>query len=552
MFNGNRGGNTTASMLLGLLSGGRMQYEPQLALQVRYGGAYFQDDWRANERLTLNLGLRWDTDRPLTERFNRTSWFDFQAPLPIQAPGVGPLHGGLVFAGRNGAPRGNKNPDNNNFAPRVGLAYKLSRHLVLRSGFGMFFTPTTGIGPSTGSTGAISFNAVTNITTTIDGGRTPFTALADPFPQGFNQPSNGSEGLLTFIGQSINGQARFDRVPYTAQWNFDVQYELPNEMLVDAAYAGNAGVKLLAQAQFDQLSDQYLALGDELNRSVTNPFFGLIPATSSIGQRTTTVSQLLRPYPLLTGLQQTWGSLAHSSYHALQVKFRKRYRGGLQMLAAYTWSKMLDDFSSVGGYGQSYPGYTNHNRRDLDKALSSLDVAHHLVVNFQYDLPFRPGGRLLRAVAGGWGLNGITTIQSGMPVSISSAANTTNSLGGTQRPSSTSQSTRTPGGVKDRIDQYFDARAFINPPRYTFGNVGRTLPDNRAPYLQVWDLSVLKNIPVRESKRVEFRAEFFNVLNSVNFLPPEGDAATFGRPQFGTLTDAERARIIQFGLKLHF
>src|SRR5262249_46206396 len=157
--------------------------------------------------------------------------------------------------------------------------------------------------------------------------------------------------------------------------------------------------------------------------------------------------------PLLTGLQQTWGSLAHSSYHALQMKFRKRYRGGLQMLAAYTWSKLIDDFSSVGGYGQTYPGYTNHNRRDLDRALSSLDAAHHLFGNFQSDLPIRPAGRLLRAVAGGWSLNGITTIQSGMPISVSSAANTTNSLGGTQRPNSTGLSSRTPGGVKDRLDQ---------------------------------------------------------------------------------------------------
>jgi hypothetical protein len=551
-FNSNRGGHSVATMLLGLMSGGRIQYEPQLALQVRYGGVYFQDDWRVNDRLTLNLGLRWDTDRPLTERFDRTSWFDYNAPLPIQVPGLGPLHGGLVFAERNGAPRGNKDPDNNNFAPRIGLAYKATQHLVLRSGFGVFFTPTTGIGPSTGSTGALSFNAVTNITSSIDGGRTPFTTLSNPFPQGYNQPSNGAEGLLTFIGQSINAQSRYDRVPYAAQWNFDIQYELPNQMFVDAAYAGNAGVKLLAQTQFDQLPDQYLALGDELNRTVANPFFGIIPATSSIGQRTTTAAQLLRPYPQLTGLQQTWGSLAHSSYHSLQMKFRKRYRGGLQMMAAYTWSKLLDDFSSVGGYGQSYPGYTNHNKRFLDKTLSSLDVAHHVVLNYQYDLPFRPGGRLLRTVAGGWSLNGGTAIQSGMPIPILSLANTTNSLGGGQRPNSTGKSSRTPGGAKERIDRWFDAASFVNAPRYTFGNVSRTLPDNRGPYLQDWDFSVLKNFPIRESKRLEFRAEFFNAFNNVNFLPPEGAAADFGRPQFGTLTDAERARVIQFGLKLHY
>src|SRR5207248_11021213 len=180
---------------------------------------------------------------------------------------------------------------------------------------------------------------------------------------------------------------------------------LPNQMLVEAAYAGNAGIRLLAQNQLDQLPDQYLSLGDGLTRTVANPFFGIIPATSSIGQPTTTQAQLLRPYPQLTGLQQTWGSLAHSSYHSMQLKFRKRYRSGLQMQAACTWAKMLDDFSSVAGYGQTYPGYTDFNNRRLDKSLPSLAVAHHLAVNYEYDIPFKPAERLLRAVAGGWSLN---------------------------------------------------------------------------------------------------------------------------------------------------
>ena len=211
-------------------------------------------------------------------------------------------------------------------------------------------------------------------------------------------------------------------------------------------------------------------------------------------------------------------------------------RGGLQMMAVYTWSKILDDFSSVGGYGQSYPGYTDHNKRFLDKSLSSLDVAHRLVFNYEYDLPLRPAGRLLKTLIGGWNINGGTSIQSGMPIPILSFANTTFSQGGAQRPNSTGKSSRTPGGDKDRIDHWFDNTAFVNPPRYTFGNVGRTLPDNRGPALQSWEFSVLKNIPIRESKRLEFRAEFFNAFNNVNFLPPEAAAADFGRPQFGTLT----------------
>ena len=507
-FNGNVGGNSIASMLLGVMSGGNIHNEPLLALQVLYGGVYFQDDWRVSNRLTVNLGLRWDSDRPLTERFNRTSWFDFNAPLPIKPAGLPPLYGGLVFAGRNGAPRGNKDPDNNNFAPRIGLAYKASDRLVLRSGFGVFYNPTTGIGPSASSTGALSFNAITNITNTIDGGRTPFTILSDPYPQGFNGASNGGDGLLTMLGQAINAQARYDRVPYTAQWNFNVQYQIREEMLLDIAYAGNAGVKLLAQAQLDQLPDQYLALGDGLSRSVANPFSGIIPTTSSLGQATTTVGQLLRPYPQFTDVQHTWGTFAHSTYHGLQVKFRKRYHSGLQMLVSYSWSKMLDDYSSVGGYGQTYPTYTNFNKLYLDKAVSWLDVAHHLVINYQYDLPFKPKERLLRAVAGGWALNGVTTIQSGQPIQVTSAANTLGAFDGTQRPNSTGISSQTPGSVKQRVDNYFNLAAVSTPPRYTFGNVPRMLPDNRGPGLANWELSVLKNIPIHEAKRTEFRAEF--------------------------------------------
>ncbi|HTM49392.1 MAG TPA: TonB-dependent receptor [Bryobacteraceae bacterium] len=555
-FNGNVGGNSIASMLLGLMNTGVLQQEPNLALQVRYGGAYFQDDWRVNTRLTVNAGLRWDTDRPLTERWNRTSWFDFNAVSPLKVPGLAPLTGGLVFAGRNGTPRGNKDPDNNNFAPRFGMAYKLSDRLVVRSGFGIFFNPTTGIGPGTGSVGALSFNAITNVTTSIDGGRTPFTTLSNPFANGYNQPTNGADGLLTFVGQSINAQFRRDRVPYSMQWNADIQYELPNSMLLDVAYAGNSGVKLLAQSQLNQVPDQYLALGDGLTRAVPNPFLGILPATSAIGQATVTQAQLLRPYPFLTGLQQTWGSFGHSSYHALQVKFRKRYRNGLQMLVAYTWSKMLDDFSSVAGFlGQQNPGFTNNNKRFLDKSLSTTDTPQRLVVNYEYDLPFGSGRKFLNrkgivnVLAGGWSANGIASFQSGVPIAVSSVTDTTNSLGGVQRPDRTGLPAETPGAVGARIDNYLDRNAFAVPARFTFGNSGRLLPDARNPGLAIWDLSVLKLIPIHEKRRLEFRAEFFNIFNHVNFASlPEGNTV-FGRPQFGTVTDAERARIIQLGMK---
>jgi Carboxypeptidase regulatory-like domain/TonB dependent receptor len=557
VFNGNVGGHPIASMLLGAMAGGRIQNEPALALQVLYGAVFVQDDWRVTNRLTLNLGLRWDSDRPLTERFDRTSWFDFDAVVPIDVPRLPPLRGGLVYAGRDGRPRGNKDPDNNNFAPRVGLAFKVTNALVVRSGFGVFFNSSTGIGPGSGSTGALGFNAVTPVVTSNNGGRTPATMLSNPFPNGFNFPNESPVDLRAQIGQGIGAQVRSDRTPYSMQWNLNLQYELPGQMLLDAAYAGNAGVKLLAQAELNQLPDEYLALGDALNQTIDNPFYGLLPANVALGAPTITEGQLLRPFPHLTGLTHTWGSLAHSSYHALQFKFRRRFSGGMQFLTAYTWSKTLDDFSSVAGFlNLQNPGYTNNNKRNLDKSLSAQDIPHRFVVNYQWELPFGKGKKLfnrdgvMNTLLGGWSLNGVTTIQSGVPISIGSVANTTNSYGGGQRPDATGISSITEGGAKERYPQWIDPAAFVNPPRYQFGTVGRFLPDNRGPHYFASDLSVLKEFRFSETKRLQFRAEFFNVFNQVNFRNPSG--LTFGRPDFGRITDAEAARIIQFGLKLYY
>lgn len=554
IFNRAGGGDAVASMLLGLASGGQMRSEPVLALQVKYAAFYVQDDWRLNDRLTLNLGLRWDADFPQTERFDRASWFDLDAPLPLQVPGMGPFRGGLVFAGARtpGAPRGIKDLDKNNFAPRLGLAYKVSNRLVARTGAGFFFNPTTGFGPNATNAGALGFNAITPFTSSIDGGRTPYTTLSNPFPDGFIPPENGQNGLLTFAGQGVNGNFRYDRVPYSVQWNFNLQYELPESMLLDVAYAGSSGVKLQANSQQNQIPDSALALGDTLNAVVANPFLGVLPAATNLGRATTTRAQLLRPYPWLTGLTQQWGAMAHSSYHALQTKFRKRYAHGLQFLLAYTWSKTIDDVSSVAGFlGDQNPGFTNNNRRDLDRSVSAAHTPHNLVFNYQWELPFGKGqSGALKQALGGWILNGITSIQSGSPISIDSRTNTTGSQGGGQRPDSTAISSAMPGSVKDRIYGWFNPAAFVDAQPYTFGTVGRFLPDNFGPASQNWDVSILKNFPVTERFRLQFRAEMFNTFNIVNFRNPSG--TTFGQPGFGRITGADAARVIQFGLKLYY
>ena len=560
-YNGNSGGNAIASMLLGLMNAGTISYSPALALEVPYVGAFVQDDWRVTSKLTLNLGLRWDSDRPMTERYNRLSYFDFNAPLPVTVPGLAPLHGGLEFANQNGNPRTIKNPQNLNFAPRFGLAYKLTNKLVLRSGAGIFYGPTTNTGPSAASVGALTYDSTTTVTTTLDGGRTPYTTLSNPYPNGFVQPTNGSQGLLSLLGQSLSIQNKGDRTPYAAQWNFDLQYQFAGDSLLDVAYVGNAGVRLLQQTQIDQLPDADLSLGAALTKSVPNPFYGIIPSTSSIGLATTTAGQLLRPYPQFTGIQTQWTTMSHSSYNALQLKYHKRYANGLQFLVAYTWSKMIDDYSSAscGCFAGviAVPANTDNNNLALDRSLSMLDIPHHLVANYQYELPFGKGKRFLNrggalnTLVGGWSVNGITTLQSGFPISLTSNANTTGSNGGTQRPDTVlGQSTRSPGSVGQRINGYFNLAAFTNPALYQFGTVGRMLPDNRGPYLFNWNLSFLKHIPIHESVHLELRAELFNAFNHVNFQNPSG--VTYGLPTFGTITSTYDPRIIQVAAKFFF
>ena len=567
-FNRGSQGNSVASMLLGVMNGGRIRFEPALSQQTPYWGFYIQDDWRLSDALTVNLGLRWDQDRPITERYNRAGWFDFdisQPALVLDTPGIErQVVGGLQFAGVNGNPRHIKNYDNNNIAPRFGLAYKVTRRLVIRTGMGVFFNPTTGFGPGTATAGAVSFNSLSPVIGSQDGGRTPFTDVSDPFPLGFNTPSNGAEGLATFLGQSPAAIVRTDRTPYSMQWNFNIQYELPDSWLVDAAYAGNSGVKLLGSGvQFNQIHNDYQSLGDRLNDQVENPFFGVIPSNLGLGRRMISLGQLLRPYPHFSGVNTPRGYEFHSTYHALQMKVRKRYTSGLQLLAAYTWSKMIDDVSSVAGFvGAQNPGYTNHYDKRLDKSLSALDIAHRLVFNYQYELPFGKGKALLNRggwvnqVLGGWNLNGVTTMQSGLPVGITSRFNNLNAFGGRQTPNRVSgQSPLTDGPVVDRLGgrfadrPYFNVGAFEQPEPFMFGDMGNIMPDAREPKYFNWDLSIVKNFPFNERTTLQFRAEFFNFFNNTVFRRPN---TSFGNNNFGNITAAESARVGQLGLKLYF
>jgi hypothetical protein len=535
-------GHGFASFVLGI-AGGSVQRVPRVAQQSRYYAVYLQDDWRLTPRLTLNLGLRYDYETPRNDRFNQLANFDFNAQPPLR--GAGP--GALAYVGAGGLSRYQADPDRNNFAPRIGLALKLTPKTVVRTGGGIFFAANTGVGTGGAAFGVSGFEASTTVVTSLDG-VTPVTFLSNPFPSGYNTPSGNRLGAATLLGQSIAFFDRGNRIPYSAQWNFNIQRELPGALLFEVGYAGSRGVKFPQARTLNQIPDSALALGADLRTQVPNPFFGQI-TSGPLSSATVARAQLLRPYPHFDAVTSSLATWAGANYHALQTKLERRYAHGLTLLASYTFSKMIDDTTGVwAGEALGGGGFQNWNNLRADRSVSELDQTHRLVLTGVYELPF---GRNLRGPAGkivkGWEIGAIASALSGGPIGIGSAVNNTFSQGGGQRPNWTGVSTRLANPTPDR---WFDTAQFSNPLSYAFGNAGRTFAGSRSDGTARVDLTLSKNTPLTERMVLQFRAEFFNISNMPRFAPPN---VSFGAAPFGVVSAmGDSARIVQFGLKLNY
>ncbi len=536
-------GHSVASFLLGFPSSGSIDFNPAISISYRYFGWYVQDDIRVTRNLTLNVGLRHELETGRDERYNRLSWFDPSAPSPIaQQVGISNLSGGLRFVGVDGNPRRQLDLDKNNFGPRFGFAYNVASKTVLRGGYGIFYLPLTGddTGQSLGGSG---FFAGTSFLSSQDGGITPADRLSNPFPRGLNQPVGSSQGLLTLLGQDIANVFRNNRSAYAQGWNFNVQRELPGNVLVDVAYAGNKSTKLPINQNINQLPDQYLSMGSALLQQVTNPFARFV-SVGPLSQATVSRGQLLRPFPHFTNLNIRALHAGSSIYHSMQLKVERRFSRGFSLLGAYTVSKMITDATSRLSINFSNPGYQNNNNLRAERALGNVDIPQRFVISYNYELPFR------HRWLGGWQVKGITVLQSGPPLGLGTSANQTNSFGGGSRPNNNGTSAKiASGSTVERLNRYFDTSVFSQPPAFTFGNVSRTLPDVREPGLVNFDFSVIKNTRLHERANLQLRGEFFNFLNNTNFGAP---GTTLGTGTFGVIGSAADARTIQFGLKLLF
>lgn len=552
-----------ASYLIGLPTSGLHQFQDATSLQFLYSGFYAQDDWKITPKLTLNLGLRFDIETGPTERYNRITWFDPNAPNPLaQASGL-PLKGSVRFAGRDGNPR-QRWETATGWGPRAGFAYQFTPKTVLRGGYGIFYLPTIQRIFISGNPG---FTVDNPFVATIDG-VTPVGSISNPYPNGLNHLAGAATGALTGAGTSVGANLYNTPLSYVQQWNLDVQRELGGNLVIDAAYAGNHGLRLPISPNRNALNTVYYgSIGDanrvaQLNGLVDNPFFGLIQ-TGPLATSKIQANQLLRQFPQYTGLTEQVLPIGSNIYHSLQLRAQKRMSAGISAMAAYTLSKNIGNVNNLttGFLDTGSPGYQYDLDLHNERSLLPSDIPQRFAGTFVWDLPFGRGraiGKdahgLLGQLIGGWQINGIVTFQSGFPLTLSAAG---------LPPYAGSRPSRVPGvrvitsgAIVDRIGgvstptKYMDPAAFRPARSFEFGDTPRLMPDLRGPGIRNLDFSLFKNFPIGEQARVQLRAEAFNATNTVRFGNP---GTTLGTPGFGVIGgQANSPRQIQLAAKLIF
>lgn len=512
-------GNALASLLLGQVNAFTIDIQKQVIQPRAHFAEFFVgDDWKVSQRLMLNLGTRYTLNFPSTEKHDQGAVFNLNTQVLDFPHTARQLHWG-------------------DFGPRAGLAYRIGDSWVIRSGYGMMFFEQSGI-------------------------TTPFTIPQFPFIQTVGQqsqdnvnaafllssgpavqvtPPNPNSGL----GQGVFGVDRTNGSGYSQQWNFTAEKTFGKNWNVEVSYLGSKNARLgIPDPNINQLPSQYLSMGSALLTKVPNPYFGQIPASSSLGAATLAQQLLLRPYPRFTNIALFRDNVGQSTYNAAGAKLEKRLSHGLTVTASYTFSKLIDDASSV--FSQTIftgpilgnTGAADANNRHLEKDVSSGDIPRVFALGWVYDIP-----RLWKI--SGWQLGGLVRVQAGDAVAIIQAVNNNSSLGyAVQRPSRVSSPNEFAGRT---VAEYFNTAAFTAAPQFVIGNSSRN--PVRGPGLQNADMMIGKTFRLTERLSLEFRAEAFNLSNTPPLNDPNG---SFGSAAFGSITSAGNPRDFEFVAKVHF
>lgn len=494
---------------------------------------YVQDTYKVNSRLTLNAGLRYELPFPYTEIHNRqTLWIPGrQSVVMPDAPA------GLLYPGDAGVPAGLIPTFKKAFAPRIGLAWDVrgDGKWLLTSAYGMFYEPyyTGQGGPLQSPISAPPYLQTPQIS---------LPNFSDPFNG--NPPINGAYSTpLTNLTLSSNLP-----LPYTQDWDLNLQRSFGKDFLFEIGYVGTKGTHL---PRFIEGNPAVFVPGTD---SSGQP----ISTSSNADQRRLYSGCTLNDPPNTCTYSSTGliAGIANSSYNAMETSLRKRFSGGSSFLASYTWSKSIDDASSFNMTGSAAKPVAGENDLaqnpfDLsaERGLSLFDARHRFVLSYEWALPWwkEPHGWYQRAL-GNWQLNGIATLMSGTPFTV---FDSTDVAAQGSAPEISGFSSQRPNLVGDpnagphQVDNWFNANAFqpVTTPGQ-FGTAGRNIV--LGPAYRNWDVSAVKNVRVAESKQVQFRAEFFNVLNHTNFRLPDSDVRS---PTYNHILAAQAPRLMQFALK---
>jgi hypothetical protein len=493
-------GNPLADLLIGapLFTGGA-RLDNHQHLRTESYNFYVNDSFRVRPDLTIVMGLRYEYNSPPVDVDDRANVYD-------------PATGTLVRVGANGIPSAGYESDRNNFAPRVGFAWSLGaeKTTVLRAGYGIYYDQSA-LAPGEG----LYFNPPffdSNIFFPLPG--LPLS-LSDPFPDDFPFP----------LPDTASTFQRDLRTAYMQHWNVNVQRQIGRSRILELAYVGSKGTKLVAA------------------RDINQP-------------RPSTAQPNLRPNPLFDDIN-ILESRANSNYNSLQVRFQQSLDFGLSLLSSYTWSKSIDDasgfFTSAGD--PNFPQDSLNVR--AERGRSNFDIRHRLSVSYSYDLPFGRGRAILAdsgwatALLSGWQTFGIVTLQTGRPFTVallseidqSNTGRSTLGFGANDRPDVVGD----PEVSDPSPDRWFNPAAFAFPQFGSFGDAGRNILDG--PGFQNVNASLLKNTYLKEGLNLQFRIEAFNLFNHPNFNLPDN---FLGSPTFGQILSAQSPRHIQLGVKLLF